>query len=181
MPASYEVPRLLVAPTAALDQVILARIRRLLGEVFAGEFSEHDWEHALGGVHVLLLEGVEPIGHAAIVQRRLLHRGRALRAGYVESLGVRADRREQGHGSMLMTAVEEILRGTHDLGALAPSKRAVPLYTARNWKAWRGPLSALSPQGIKVWSPGPVYVFEHLIPLDPTEELTCDWRSGTLW
>ncbi|HEY2335290.1 MAG TPA: GNAT family N-acetyltransferase [Solirubrobacterales bacterium] len=174
-------PYLLVAPTTALDQMTLASIRRLLGEVFPGEFSNHDWEHALGGMHVLLLEGVEPIGHAAVVQRRLLHRGRALRAGYVEGLGVHANRRGQGHASTLMAAVEEILRSQHDLGALSPSESAMPFYAARNWRAWRGPLSALSPQGLKVMSPGAVYVFEHLIPLDPFDELTCDWRNGSLW
>ena len=88
------------AHTADLDGATLGAVRALLEAVFAGDFTEHDWEHSLGGVHALVWEGGEPIGHAAVVQRRLLHRGRALRAGYVEGVAVRADRRGRGHGAM---------------------------------------------------------------------------------
>jgi aminoglycoside 2'-N-acetyltransferase I len=59
----------------------------------------HDWEHALGGIHALVWDGGELIGHSSVVQRRLLHHGHALRAGYVEGVGVRPDRRGQGHGA----------------------------------------------------------------------------------
>ena len=52
-----------------------------------GDFAPDDWEHALGGVHALLSEDGELIGHASVVQRRLLHGGRALRAGYAEAVG----------------------------------------------------------------------------------------------
>ena len=58
--------------------------------MFEGEFTEQDWEHALGGIHALVWDGDALVGHAAVVQRRLLHGGRALRAGYVEGVGVRA-------------------------------------------------------------------------------------------
>ena len=56
---------------------MLAGARALLDEIFAGEMTEHDWERALGGVHVLVWDGAELIGHASVVQRRLLHAGRA--------------------------------------------------------------------------------------------------------
>ena len=69
------VPKLLVAHTSAFDATTLTAIRELLVEVFAGEeFSDRHWENALGGVHALLLDRDKPIGHAAVVQRRLLHR-----------------------------------------------------------------------------------------------------------
>ncbi|HSV65569.1 MAG TPA: GNAT family N-acetyltransferase, partial [Mycobacteriales bacterium] len=80
------------AHTADLDAGILKAARALLDDVFAGDMTDHDWEHALGGVHALAWEGAELVGHAAVVQRRLLHGGRALRTGYVEGVGVRADR-----------------------------------------------------------------------------------------
>lgn len=38
-------------------------------------------------------EGDALVGHASVIQRRLSIRGRALRTGYVEGVGVRADRR----------------------------------------------------------------------------------------
>jgi len=72
------------AHTADLDAATLEVARALVYAVFQTDMSEHDWEHALGGVHALAWEGGELVGHASLVQRRLLHGGRALRAGYVE-------------------------------------------------------------------------------------------------
>jgi aminoglycoside 2'-N-acetyltransferase I len=43
--------------------------------------SDHDCEHALGGVHALVWEGNELVGHASVVQRRLIRGRRALRTG----------------------------------------------------------------------------------------------------
>src|SRR5918992_3400417 len=94
------------AHTADLDAATLERARALLYAAFDGDVSEHDWEHALGGVHALVWEGDELVGHGSVVQRRLLHGGRALRTGYVEGVGVRADRRGRGHGGALMGALE---------------------------------------------------------------------------
>jgi aminoglycoside 2'-N-acetyltransferase I len=86
------------AHTADIGSETLAAARGLLERVFGGEFTEHDWEHSLGGVHALVWDEGELIGHASVIQRRLVHRGRALRAGYVEGVGVREDRRRRGHG-----------------------------------------------------------------------------------
>jgi aminoglycoside 2'-N-acetyltransferase I len=40
------------ASTDALSVAFLAELRRLLDAAFEGEFSDDDWNHALGGVHV---------------------------------------------------------------------------------------------------------------------------------
>ena len=42
-------------------------------------------EHAPGGLHALVHDGGDLVAHGAVVQRRLLHDGRALRVGYVEA------------------------------------------------------------------------------------------------
>jgi aminoglycoside 2'-N-acetyltransferase I len=155
----------------------------LLESVFEGDWSDHDWEHALGGVHALVWEDDELIGHASVVQRRLLHAGRALRAGYVEGVAVRADRRGRGHAGAMMDALERVVRGAYDLGALGATDAAVPLYAGRGWQLWRGPLSALTPDGV-VPTPdedGSVYVLPGEAPLDLDGELTCDWRDGDVW
>ena len=44
--------------------------------------TDEDWEHCLGGVHALVWDGTDLIGHASLIQRRLLHGGSALRAGW---------------------------------------------------------------------------------------------------
>jgi aminoglycoside 2'-N-acetyltransferase I len=171
------------AHTADLDAATLALARALLDEAFEGDFSDEDWEHGLGGMHALVWEGPELIGHASLVQRRLLHDGRALRAGYVEAVGVRADRRGRGHGAAMMAALERVLRGAYDLGALGATDDAVRLYEARGWKRWAGPTSALTPDGIRRTQDddGSVYVLPVAITLDLAGELTCDWRDGDVW
>jgi aminoglycoside 2'-N-acetyltransferase I len=170
------------AHTADLDAGTLAAARALLDDVFRGDMSDDDWEHALGGIHALLWEGDELIGHASVVQRQLLHGGRALRTGYVEGVGVRADRQRRGHGGRLMQALERVIRRAYDLGALAASDEAVRLYTERGWKRWEGPTSALTPTGIvRTEDEDAIYVLQVSVPLDLGGELTCDWRGGDVW
>jgi aminoglycoside 2'-N-acetyltransferase I len=171
------------AHTADLDPATLRAARSLLEAVFAGEMTEDDWEHALGGVHALVWEEGELIGHASVVQRRLLHGGRALRTGYVEGVAVRADRQGRGHGAALMAALERVVRGAYEVGALGTTDEAAGFYAARGWEVWRGPLSALTPDGVvrTTEEDGAVYVFPGAHPLDLSGELTCDWRDGDVW
>jgi aminoglycoside 2'-N-acetyltransferase I len=112
------VTELQIAHTADAGGAVLAAARALLADIFAGDFDDHDWEHALGGMHALLWDDGALIGHAAVVQRRLLHGGRALRTGYVEGVGVRADRQGRGHGGTLMAALERIIGDAYDLHRL---------------------------------------------------------------
>ena len=175
--------RLRTSHTAELDTAALAGARALLDDVFAGELTDDDWEHALGGVHVLLSDDGELVGHASVVQRRLLHGGRALRTGYVEGVGVRADRRGRGHGAALMDAIERVVRGAYELGALGTTDEAHDFYVARGWRPWQGELSALTPGGIRRTpeEQGGVLVLPLTAPLDFESELTCDWRDGDVW
>jgi aminoglycoside 2'-N-acetyltransferase I len=156
-------------------------VRALLEGVFAGDFSAHDWEHALGGVHALAWEDGALVGHASVVQRRLLHGGRALRAGYVEGVGVRADRQRAGIGGVLMDAIERVIRGAYELGALGATEAAEPLYGGRGWQRWRGPTSALTPDGVAPSDEDSIWVLPVSAPLDLDGELTCDWRDGDVW
>jgi aminoglycoside 2'-N-acetyltransferase I len=171
------------AHTADLDTVSLRAARTLLDEVFAGDMSDDDWEHALGGVHVLLWDGPEVIGHASVVQRRILHGGRALRAGYVEGVAVRADRRRRGHGSVMMRELERVVRGAYELGALGSTDEGAAFYAALGWRCWNGPTFALTPGGVRRTADvdGAVYVLPHTAMLDLAGELTCDWRDGDVW
>lgn len=172
-----------VTHTADLDTAALEAVRSLLDHAFEGDFSDDDWEHALGGVHALIWEDGELVGHAAVVQRRLFNQGRALRTGYVEGVGVRSDRRQRGHGGALMDAVERVIRGAYELGALSASGEAVEFYAGRGWRRWRGPTSVLTPAGISRTEDddGGVYVLTLEVPLDLDSELTCDWRDGDVW
>jgi aminoglycoside 2'-N-acetyltransferase I len=171
------------AHTADVDAATLAAAYALLDEVFAGDFGEPDWEHALGGVHALVFEDEVLVGHASVVQRRLAHGGRALRTGYVEGVGVREDRRRRGHGAAMMAALERLIGGAYELGALGATDDAADFYEARGWRQWRGPTSALTPTGIARTEEedGSVYVLPAGVALDLSGELTCDWRDGDVW
>jgi aminoglycoside 2'-N-acetyltransferase I len=171
------------AHTADLSAAILDAARALLDDVFEGDMSDDDWEHSLGGVHALAWDGHELVGHASVVQRRLLHSGRALRTGYIEGVGVRADRRRSGHGAAMMEALERVVRGAYELGALSATDEAAHFYAARGWKLWQGPTAALTPTGIRrtEQEDGSIYVLPGAVPLDLSAEVTCDWRDGDVW
>jgi aminoglycoside 2'-N-acetyltransferase I len=177
------VNELRTAHTSDLDAAALRAARELLEGVFAGDFDEHDWEHALGGVHALVWEDGELVGHASVIQRRLLHGGRALRTGYVEGVGVRADRRRRGHGAALMGALGRVIRGAYELGALGATDEATALYAAAGWRPWEGPSCALTPEGIVRTEDedGSIWVLEVDVALDRSGTLTCDWRDGSVW
>lgn len=156
-------------------------------EAFRGDFGDTDWEHALGGMHAVISQRGEVIGHAAVIQRRLLYDDVALRCGYVEGVAVREDHRGQGLGGVLMDAVEQVVRGAYHLGALGASELGEPLYTGRGWIRWIGPTSVLARGGITRTpeDDGGVYVLPNDLPpavtLNPTGPLTCDWRDGDVW
>jgi aminoglycoside 2'-N-acetyltransferase I len=150
---------------------------------FAGDFTDNDWEHTLGGMHALIWHHGAIIAHAAVVQRRLIYRGSALRCGYVEGVAVREDFRGQGLAIALLDAVEQVIRGAYQLGALSSSARARRLYTSRGWSPWSGPTSVLAPTG-PTRTPeddGTVFVLPVGISLDTSADLMCDWRAGDLW
>ena len=171
------------AHTSDLDARTLRSARALLETVFEADMTDHDWAHALGGLHALAWDGDELIGHASVVQRQLLHGGRTLRAGYVEGVGVSARRRGRGHGAALMAALERVVRGAYDVGALGTTDEAAGFYAARGWRRWEGPTSALTPTGIARTEAdeGGIYVLPVAIPLDLSGALACDWRDGDLW
>jgi aminoglycoside 2'-N-acetyltransferase I len=171
------------AHTSDLDAATLRAVREMLDAAFEGELDDDDWEHALGGMHALVCEGDAIIGHASVVQRRIVHGGRALRAGYVEAVGVSAAHRRQGHGAAVMGAVERVIRGAYDLGALGATDDGAALYSSRGWRKWEGPSSALTPDGIvrTTEEDGFIYVLPVALELDFSGDLICDWRDGDVW
>lgn len=171
--------------TADLGERDRAEIRELLDGAFAGDFSDDDWEHALGGTHVLLREDDALVGHAAVVQRRLVHRGVGIRTGYVEAVAVRADRRRRGHGSALLAEVGEVVARAYDLGALSAAPDARRLYERAGWQPWTGETWVLGPDGPRRTpdDDGGILVLETTTSptLDRAGPLACDWRPGDVW
>jgi aminoglycoside 2'-N-acetyltransferase I len=171
-----------VVHTADLQAGARSAIRELMDSAF-GAVSDDVFDNVLGGMHALVIENGVLVGHASVVQRRLLYQGRALRTGYIEGVAVRAGQQRRGHGGAMMDALERIVRGGYELGALGASPDGARLYTSRGWRLWQGSSWALTPDGPRRTADkdGVVYVLPVSVPLDVTADLTCDWRPGPLW
>lgn len=162
----------------------LGALRRLLDEAW-DDFNADAWEHALGGVHVLLRERRTLVGHVAVVPRILVHDGLTLSTGYVEALAVAGDRRRMGLASRAMDEAERVVCAAYELGALSDGTGIPRFYERRGWLRWRGPTAVLAPSGL-VRTPeedGSVLVLP--TPASPELDLdgsiACDWRSGDVW
>lgn len=172
--------------TSDLDAETREDARRMVIDAFGGsevDFSAADWEHALGGMHALIFRRGEIIAHGAVVQRQLIHEGTALRCGYLEAVAVREDWRGQGLALAVLDALEQVVRGAYELGALSASDAGRPIYRARGWLAWEGPTSVLAPDGVTRTpdDDGSIFVWPVTAELDLASELICDWRNGDVW
>ena len=171
---------------AELSGVELEALRRLLFGAFGGRFEEHDWEHTLGGVHVLAVEGDDQVvAHGAVVPRVLSTGGGELRTGYVEGVATRADRRGRGLASLVMREVGRVVEGEYELGALADGSGIPGFYQRLGWETWQGPTWVAGPDGPErtAEEDGSILVLRTpaTAELDPTASITSDWRSGDAW
>ena len=119
-----------------------------------------------------------------MVQRRLLYRDTALRCGYVEGVAVREDWRGHGLASAVMDAVEQVLRGAYQLGALSASETGTAHVHLARLAAVAGPTSVLTPAGVTRTPDDDdgLFVLPGVsVELDTTAEITCDWRDGDVW
>ncbi|MBA3339984.1 MAG: GNAT family N-acetyltransferase [Geodermatophilaceae bacterium] len=170
------------AHTASLSAAELRAVRTLLDEAFQGEFTDEDFEHGLGGMHALVWDGSALVGHGAVVMRRLWHEGRSLRTGYVEGVAVHSAHRGHGHADAVMAAIEAIIDGAYEIGALSSSEMAVGFYAARGWQLWTGSSSVISPRGLaRTPEDDAIFLRPGRTELSRDGDLACDWRAGDLW
>jgi len=171
-----------VGHTSEFNKSVLARSRELLFEVF-DDMADDDWEHSLGGMHTIVWQRDAIVGHASVIQRRLMHLDIPLRTGYVEGVGVLPTLQGQGIGSLMMAELESIIAGGYQLGALGASDAAINFYLHRGWVRWQGRSFALTPDGV-VRTPDEddgIFVWPLEQQIDIDGDLTCDWRDGDVW
>ena len=177
--------RLRSATTAELTAAELEALRRLLFAAFGGRFDAQDWEHTLGGVHVLAFEGDQVVAHGAVVPRVLTVADRELPTGYVEGVATRADRRGRGLATLVMREVGRVIERDHELGALSDGTGIPGFYQRLGWESWQGPTWVAGPRGRERTADddGSLLVLRSpaTAGLDPTAPITCDWRPGDVW
>ena len=162
---------------------LLREVRLLLEQAFAGDFSPADWEHALGGWHVVAVADGAALAHAAVVPRVLEVGGRAWPAGYVEAVVTVPERQREGLGSAVMSEVGELLRREFELGALATGRHA--FYERLGWERWRGPTCVRrDAEMIRTEADDDAVMVLRFGPsadVDLTAPILCEARSGDHW
>jgi aminoglycoside 2'-N-acetyltransferase I len=176
-------PRVRIMPTGELTRPQLDALRRLLDAAFEEGFSDEDWDHAMGGLHAVVLEGDLVLSHAAVVPRVLVADGRPWRTGYVEAVATALDHRRRGHASGVMQEAGDIVRRGYELGAL--STGVTGFYARLGWELWRGPTFTSAPAGLHPTpdEDGTVMILRTSASqaLDVDGPLACDWRAGDVW
>lgn len=173
-------------PSEELTPDEVAALRDMLRAAFEGdpeeEFTEEDWEHAVGGLHFILEEDREVAAHASVVERELHTSGHRLATGYVEAVATRPDLRGQGQGSALMRDVGDYIDRTFQLGALGGDPA---FYERLGWLVWKGPTFVRTESGLIRTPEEDAYVLVRLTRSSPELDLSapirCEWRPGDVW
>lgn len=173
--------------TADLSAAELAGLRALLDAAFNGgpdgDLTDDDWEHSLGGTHVIVELDDEPVSHAAVVERQIRIDGRPLRAGYVEAVATAPGRQRTGLGTVVMTEVGALIRERFEIGMLGTGVQ--PFYERLGWRIWRGPSAVRHLDGLRPTPDEDGFLMVLETPatpaLDPAAPIDCDPRSGDSW
>lgn len=172
-----------VASTDALGPTLVRQVRALLDAAFDDAFTDDDWNHAIGGVHVYVIAAGGLMSHGSLVERTLMCSGIPLRVGFVEAVATDASQRRKGYGARVMSCIGELIRERYPLGGL--STRTHAFYETLGWETWRGPTFVDGPNG-RERTPaddGDVMIFRtpRSPHLDLDGQIVCDWRPGDVW
>ncbi len=171
------------ASTDALSPSFLRDLRTLFDAAFGGDFTDHDWHHALGGVHVWVTGSHGLISHGSLVERTLVCSGETLRVGYVEAVATKESYRRQGYGARLMSRIGALIRARYALAALSTGTHA--FYETLGWERWLGPTCVDGPSGRERTPADDGDVMILRTPrsprLDLDGDIMCDWRVGDVW
>lgn len=162
-------------------------IRALLTAAFGpaedDRFTEDDWQHAIGGVHLVLALDAEILAHASVVERELHVGGKPLRTGYVEAVATAPSHQGSGLGTRVMRAAGAAIVERYQLGALGTG--AHRFYERLGWRTWRGPSFVRTPSGDRATPDDDGYIMvlrtPSSPPLDETDPISCEWRPGDVW
>ena len=173
--------------TADLTDTELAALRTLLWAAFEGdedgEFTEDDWQHALGGVHVLGAVDGRVVAHGSVVRRDIHVGGRPLATGYVEGVAVEPAEQGRGHGTAVMREIGAIVTASYELGVLGTGEHR--FYERLGWRTWQGPSYVRLPSGDERTPDEDGFLMVLTTPITPPfdihEPISCEWRPGDVW
>jgi aminoglycoside 2'-N-acetyltransferase I len=183
-PRPHPLIRLVRSDALRPDEVVA--LRELFDEAWSDDvegFTDQDWSHAVGGVHVIVEAHGRVVAHASVVQRELHSAGQRLRTGYVEAVATRPSHQRRGLGSLVIGEVGELIDRTYRLGALATG--VVGFYERLGWVVWEGPTFVRTEAGLVRTAEEDGNVLVRLTPTSPELDLSapisCEWRPGDAW
>ena len=146
-------------------------------------FTEEDWQHAIGGTHLILEQDGRIVAHASVVERMLHIADIPLRTGYVEAVATAPDQQGTGLGTRVMEEVGAVIRDGSELGALGTG--AHRFYERLGWETWPGPAYVRTPTGLERTPDEDGYIMVLRTPSTPPlperAPISCDWRPGDVW
>lgn len=184
MPSRLALVDLLVADSEEVDATTRVALRALWARAFGDRFSDDDADHAYGGVHILMYDGGQLVGHASAVPRRLkFGRGPWRTVGYVEAVATDPNCHGEGIGQSMMQRLHAEIAGRWPV-ALLSTGRAAGFYEALGWERWQGLSYTRTAQGVMPdGEHGGLMVLRlgrSLVP-DLSVDVTCEDRSGDAW
>ena len=173
--------------TEDLSRDEIEAIRTILWAAFAddgeGGFTEDDWQHALGGVHVIAEVDGRVAAHGSVVPREIRFGGQALRTGYVEAVATQPGLQRMGLGTVVMREVGAIIDEAYEVGVLGTGEHG--FYERLGWRTWRGPSSVRASDGDRATPDDDGYLMVLEVPatrtLDLDAPINCDLRPGDVW
>ena len=181
-------PRIRALSTDELTDDALAALWVLMTQAFASaveeeRFTPSDWQHALGGTHVVAELDGAIVAHASVVPRELHVGGRPLRTGYVEAVATLPALQGRGIGSTVMRTAAAHIVEAYELGALGTGEQG--FYERLGWVVWRGPTFVRAADGDRRTpeEDGGILVLPTpttgLLDLDAA--ISCEQRDGDDW
>ena len=172
-----------VTPSESLSPASRRALRSMLDTAYDGDFSDHDWAHALGGLHVWIEGSAGPVSHASVVPRTMVVGSRQCRVGYVEAVATEASSRQRGLATVVMRRIGDLIRERYELGVL--STGAPGFYERLGWQRWRGPSFVMTTAGREPTpdDDGGLMALLGRLPatVDLDEAIVADWRPGDVW
>jgi aminoglycoside 2'-N-acetyltransferase I len=167
-----------------VDDATRAGLRTLWARAFGDRFTDHDADHAFGGVHVMTLAGDALVGHASAVPRRIRFGDRAwLTVGYVEAVATDPEHQGEGIGRRSMEALhrEVVARWP---AAMLSTGRATGFYESLGWERWQGLSYTRTSSGVvRDGEHGGLMVLrlDRAVVPDLSVDVTCEDRPGDAW
>ncbi|MDH3250009.1 MAG: GNAT family N-acetyltransferase [Acidimicrobiia bacterium] len=161
----------------------LIAIRTVIDRAFDGAFTVDDWEHSVGGWHVVAVERSAIVAHASVVGRTLEIDNASFDTGYVEAVATDPDRQGLGFGTAVMRTAAKLIEAHHQLGALSTGEHL--FYERIGWERWQGP-TLVRAGGELIRTPDEddgimVMRFGSSTGVDLSAPIVCEVRPGDIW